>query len=771
MKLSLGNNVWIVPENGQPVEGRMSVYLHDSNTRANLYYLEGESYAEAANPQLLHSGLPFSTMFVDSGVYDIVIERYIGEEGAMSVYSPDTDFEQVGDYESGLDFDPGRLTANRVDTMTDLQDVDPSVGAVTVMCYAEPGDCPPRTYVWDAACQNEPDGGYVVSSNVSDSGKWILMWDCDVLPCSVYGIKQGTEGNINLFIGYPDQVGSFGMRTAKRLRFLPGTYISNSYWSTSRDILFDAGAQFPEATFACPHVSVSGRVTGYVADFELTSPDAEAHSSWFRTATAFWFCGAKDLYIDSENFMADTMLRGNPSVTGAVIHGTSRIPMTYASGRYITLDGTALAGKSVFSPTQDFIKFAHSRWNDAWWTTLTPSSYDFGRISGGHHIEFLSVSVNTQELSDFGDTAIYVKMREAQIDEAPAASKVLDLEGRTLSSFSSSKFTAIMNCHITGNANLGNAPAGFVMQDVVVDGSINGGTNLGLERVKASINTEWTGSLYAKDCFLWGSPVTGAHDITVLGGTWRKRIVNATDNVSDMGTLIFRDCVLDGDGGTFHVKRVSFLNCGIYNQTIEIYPMWDAVNSRFAFNTRMEHCEVNCTVPVAYKIFHDLHDGCKDCVLACTWIGNSFFGNEKGLTMEFWADASVQANVLAENGHYVVYSGNSGNCPLEAWHGTSAQTSWVQCAFYPSGGDAPLTGFYRAEIPMRCCPDFSRSGLSYNTTYGNWVGPAHQISGNSTTKGFLAATDPSPSYIGYGDAFDSCIVRYGGAGDTTVIFV
>lgn len=772
MKLSLGNNVWIVPENGQPVEGRMSVYLHDSNTRANLYYLEGGSYVEAPNPQLLHSGLPFSTMFVDSGVYDIVIERYIGEEGAMSVYSPDTDFEPVGDYESGIDFDPGRLTANRVDTMTDLQDVDPSVGAVTVMCYSAPGDCPPRTYVWDAACQNEADGGYVVSSNVSDSGKWILMWDCDVLPCSVYGIKPGTEGNINLFIGYPDQVGSFGMCTAKRLRFLSGIYTSNSYWSTTRDILFDAGARFPAATFACPHASVSGRVTGYVADFEFTSPDAEAHSSWFRTVTAFWFCGAKDLYIDSENFMVDTMLRGNPSLVGTVIHGNSWIPMTYASGRYITLDGTALAGNGVFSPTQDYIKFMHSRWNDAWWTSLTPSGFDFGRISGGHHIEFFSVAVNTQRLSDFGNTYTYALMREAQIADTPSSSTVLDLEGRTITSFAFSRFTVLMNCRVTGNVNLSYAPSGFTMQDVVVDGTVNGGTNLVLERVKARIDAEWNGSLTARDCILWGTPVTGAHDITVLGGTWRKRIVNATDNVSDMGTILFRDCVLDSDGGLFQVKRVSFLNCGIYNQTIEIYPMWDSTNSRFMFNTRMEHCEVNCTVPVAYKVFRGLSDGVKDCVLGCSWIGNSFFGNDKGLTMEFWVDTNLLTRVLADSGHYVVYSGNSGNCPLEAWHGTVSPVSWIQCSFYPAEGeiDSPLTNFYRANIAMRTVPNWNQNFPSRAGTYGSWIGPAYQVKGGATTKGYLYATNPLPASLGYGDAFESCIVRYGSAGEETVTY-
>lgn len=771
MKLSLGNNVWIVPENGQPVEGRMSVYLHDSNTRANLYCLEGESYVEAANPQLLHSGLPFSTLFVDSGVYDIVIERYIGEEGSMSVYSLDTDFEPVGDYESGIDFDPGRLTANRVDTMTDLQDVDPSVGVVTVMCYAEPGDCPPRTYVWDAACQNEADGGYVVSSNVSDSGKWILMWDCDVLPCSVYGIKPGVEGNINLFLNFPALVGSFMLKTASKCRFLPGTYTTTNRYATSKQLVFDTGAKFVNGSFICPKAEVTGLVTDYIADFVFTAPDSVAHSSWFRTVTGFWLCEAPRLVIDGSNHFSDLVLRGKITVERAVIEGTNRIPMTYVNGNYLNISRCSFNAKEIFSPVSDYIKFTNMRWNDNIWDDRAPTHFDFGTIAQGHHTEFLVSANNVQELADFGSTSVYLRMREAQIAINPSAGTVLDLQGRNLSSFSSSSFSALTNAHVTGNVNLTNTISGFRLENVKVDGQIDGGVNPVLVNVTASYNTEWAGSLTAYDSVISGGTVTGAHDITVVGGRWGKSINNATDNTTDVGTVIFRDAVIDNMNGVIKTKRLNLIRCGVYEQTIEIYPTWNDATSTFMFNTRMEHCEISNSMPIAYKIFHDRNDNCKDCVLSCTWIGNSFFGNEKGLTMEFWADASVQANVLAENGHYVVYSGNNGYCPLEAWHGTSAPTSWVQCAFYPSGGDAPLTGFYRAVIPMRCCPDFSKSGISHNTTYGSWVGPAHQISGDSSTKGFLAATDPSPSYIGYGDAFDSCVVRYGGAGDNTVIFV
>lgn len=771
MKLALPNNAWIEPTTGKPVEGRMQVYLHDTNTHADLYCLDGLDYVEAANPQLLHGGLPFATLFTDIGVFDIVIEKYIGEPGSMSVYSPDTDFAQIGDYETGLDFNLESMTAVKAADMDALADVDPSVGSVTVECYFTPGDCQPRTYVWDANCENLADGGYVVASNVSDSGKWILMWDSPVLPCSVYGVKPGNESSINLLLNYPEQVGSFSMRTAPIVRFLPGTYTVDNTFATSKELMFDPGAKFTKAWFDCSRVRVLGDVADYVADFTFNAKDAEAHSSWFRTVASFWFCGAGRLVIDNENNFDDLVLRGSPTIERAVISGTKRIPMTYVNGSYLLFSRCAFDAKEIFSPSSDYVKFQGMRWNDNLWNDTAASHYDFGLISQGHHIEFLTMGANTVDLDDFGNTMIYVRMREAQLAVTPTMSTVLDLEGRSLSSFSSSSFSVLRNTNVTGNITLTNTVSGFRLENVTCDGQVDGGVNPVLKNCRLKWVTEWAGTFVAEDSEISGNTVTGAHDIVFTGGRWRKSINNATDNLTNTGTILFRDTVIDGTNTVIKTKNLNLIRCGVYNQKIELYPYYDTANTRFLFNTRMEHCEINGDTPVAYKIFHDLGDGCKDCVLACTWIGNSFFGNEKGLTMEFWADASVQANVLAETSHYVVYSGNNGNCPLEAWHGTSAPTSWVQCAFYPSGGDAPLTGFYRAAIPMRCCPDFSKSGISHNTTYGSWVGPAHQISGNSSTKGFLAATDPSPSYIGYGDAFDSCIVRYGGAGDTTVIFV
>ena len=768
MKLAMPNNAWMDPSTGKPVEGRMQVYLHDTNTHANLYCLDGLDYVEAANPQLLHGGLPFATMFTDIGVYDVVIEKYIGEPGSMSVYSPESDFAQIGDYETGLDFNLESMTATKVSTVSDLSDVDPSVGVVTVDCYFTKGDCPPRTYVWDAECQTQPDGGYVVSSNVSDSGAWILMWDSPVLPCSVYGVFPGNEGSINLLLNYPQQVGSFAMRTAPIVRFLPGTYGTTSSFATAKQLMFDPGAKFTAAEFTCPKADIVGLSADYVADFTFTARDAVAHSSWFRSVTAFWFCEAPNLVIDNENNFSDLVLRGKPTVYRTVITGSTRIPMTYVNGNYLTFERCEFNAKEIFSPASDYVKFSGMRWDDRIWNDTSVSHYTIGKITQGDHIEFLASAANSVDLDDFHNAMLYVKAREAQIQYVLSASTVLDLEGRNLASFNSSRFTALKNAHVTGNVTLTGTVSGFTMDNVVVDGQVDGGNNPVFNRVTASLNAEWTGSLTAYDSVLSGATVSGAHAMTVVGGRWRKSIDNATDNVTDTGEVVFRDCVLDGMNKVIKTKRLNLIRCGVYGQTIEVYPHKDSTTSRFVFQGRIEHCEINNTTPIRYKVFHGTDDGFGECIWAYAWIGNSWFGNEKGMEAEFWYDPAFYRWIFATSEHFVVYEGNSGYCPEAASRGTHSG-SWAACAFYPDGADAPSGGYYRLAGTYGM-PNWN-GAITQLGTFGQWAGFSYDVGDNGTVKGFAAAINPAPSSYGYGDAFQTIIVRYGSAGPSSITFV
>ena len=95
MKMSLDNAPYIDQASGQPVEGRIRICLHNTNVLAEVFTIEGPNYVVAPNPQLVHGGYPEASLFAELGILDIYLEKYIGEEGMMSVDSPDEDFAEA----------------------------------------------------------------------------------------------------------------------------------------------------------------------------------------------------------------------------------------------------------------------------------------------------------------------------------------------------------------------------------------------------------------------------------------------------------------------------------------------------------------------------------------------------------------------------------------------------------------------------------------------------------------------------------------------------
>lgn len=755
-----------VDADGKPIAGRVSFFKHGSNELAQVYWMEGNDFVDAQNPQLLNAmGSIDRTVFFDADILDMKVERYIGEPGAMTVHS--TEYATFDEFEVGMDYKAMLEQSGTVYSIAELKEVDPEQFKVV-----EVQSAPFRRYVWDEHATNNADDGVVVMSDVTSDGRWLLLWDDEMLPSSIYGVEAGNFANLVPLLSYPAVVGSIGLRTPPVVRMMLGTYNTTTWVSTTKTIAFSEGVRFTGGGFVCPRVIQLSGMDNYFADLELSDNSCPAHSSWFRTLAAFWLCGSKEIHIDDTNYFEVTQVTGQFRIDNAVIMGAKRIACTYATGACLFFTGCAFSARGIFSPKLDYVKFGDSGWYDDIWNTNQSVDYDFGKIADGHHVEFLASGLNSQSLNQFKNTMTYIKMREAQQASGQGSNPVLDMEGRTLTSFSSAWFGKLRNCHVTGNINLANAPAGFHLENVTCDGQINGGTNLVLINVTAALNVEWTGSLTAYNSMLSGSKVTGAHDITISGGYWRKSIDNVTDNVTNPGTVIFRDCVLDGMNVKIRTKNLNIIRCGVYEQTIEVYPVWDSGLNAFLFNGRLEDSEISGATPIAYKIVHGLGDNCKDCILVYTWIGNSFFGNTDGMTFEFWADSTVLAEVLARSGHSVVYSGNKGYCPLEAWHGTYGPISWTSCAFYPADGDptSPMGNFYRAALAVRCCPPWNGS-ISNIGTYGNWMGPSYQITGGATTKGFSAATNPMPTSLGYGDVFGSYFVRYGGSGDSALIYV
>lgn len=669
MQISVvGTSPFIYRPTGEHIEGRLSILLRDSDNLARVYTLEGNSFVQAPNPVLLHAGLPDDSLFAEAGVYRLKVERYIGPEGQMLIDSPDEHFETVDIFETGIDWDAAVHTANQVGTIADLAGASPDLGAVTVLGYNAVGDCVPRTYIWDKDAVDQVDGGYVVGSTVSDTGRWILLWGCDTLPASAYGVFPGDESNMNALFGYPSAVGSFALTTASTVRFTLGDYTSDSVFVTDKCILMDGGARFTHATIRCRRVRVAGAHTSYVGDFAIDAPDAEAHSSWYRTLASFWDCGAKYLYLDTTNYFADTLVNANINLSGKVVTGTSRIACTYGSGRHFIVDASTVINGRIFTPASDYIRIAASSIGDGIFTL--GGVWDPGLIADGHHIQY----DQAPDLDLFSNADRWVKAmveRRDRLSEQVWQSFVLDLQNRRVTSVNVGKFTEIRN---------------LTTDSLAIS---NSGNDVILRNVSATAVNATCRYLTAYDCDITFSnepSIDGiwGHDSRISSATaWRSPSVQCTfdrcrigisfDRVTDNETL---DSVLSfvssqfADNLYIRAKNVDMKYCTARNLTLKVFPY--KVNGEYFMRVSLIGNYFNNAAPIEFTRLDVINGVAQENVydIRLQWniVDNAFQGNDEGLRMRYWQDRDGTYYTrtfvkLAPNAHAIAYEGNKGSCP------------------------------------------------------------------------------------------------------------
>lgn len=776
----------IVGLDGMPLVGRVTLYVHDSDDILDVFTLEGDTFTQAANPQLLNdAGRLDATLFFDAAIVDVKVEQYVGAEGQMSVDSPDDDFEQFDHFEIG--FDPGVLAVRTsVDTIAELMDASPESGLVNVVGYYAVGDCVPRTYYWDKDSENDIDGGYVVGSNKSDTGRWILLWGDEMMPSSVYGIVPGSnEANINALLTYPQLVGSFLQKTAPVVRFLPGNYTSSVTYSTTKEVAFDSGAKFTGASFNLPRARVLGPVTDYIADFRFTDPTSEAHSAWFKRASWFWGCGAKYMYVDGTNHFSDSSVSSAITIQNANVFGKGRIALSYSDGGYLHFNGCNISAEKFLHPSDDVVKFSSMRWKDLWWTNSASSNLDFGRISDGHRIEFLSSASNSITLNDFGSADVYVRARVADVKNTPLnPDRKLFLDGRRLSSLDVDCFEEIHDCTVTGmcrvsdsdnggsQVSLYNVAASSFVSDAdilvlensriafVVDALGSGSAVNHIEARNSSISAQ-SGSSYPWDC----SP-----SIDAYGCEWSLSITPATDDTAGTSSVSFRDCYIHGCHLTY--KHSYFDSCRVENCNLEVFPYQESAVYKIQFS--MLNCTVKGGTPISLKKYEDSSlDNVKDVVPDIQFVGNRFIGleeNSEGVTMPYYANATnqslfIRAGVLdgsAADGAVILYKDNVGDCPQDSatfrFYATFSQVGVYDTTLI---GEIGATAYSCAQI-LRACPYFSsksrKSGWNFanRTQYYSDLGPSSISPSNSWGANLVNAVQLS-SFQNNNDFFDLAI--------------
>lgn len=351
--LAILNNNQILSHDGKPVHGRFYVFQKDTNQVADVFtYDSNNSLVSGQNPIYtdIH-GFPEYEVILEDKIYSVVVERYLGNYADPKTDDRPEMWEICNSYYFGVQVDQSE--ASTIYSMNSLPETDTALGSVNVIGYYNSFDCGQRTYVWDENSIDLADGGYVVRSNKSSTGRWILLNDLPYIPSEYYGVYPGHLENMNKLTDCPDSVGYQGrVKVPSCIKFATGTYNLTGLISTGlRAILVDNKTCFGNRfNVCCQGITVLGTVNPnngeYIGKLNLFNAQ-EIRYSWFADIDSFLTCPAEKMIVDSygiNNELArDITLRSvNIEFAGGRLFWTS-------SNNYkLTIDHCLIDGEAQF---------------------------------------------------------------------------------------------------------------------------------------------------------------------------------------------------------------------------------------------------------------------------------------------------------------------------------------------------------------------------------------------------------------------------------------
>ena len=679
-----------------------------------VYNATNDTYTVVNNPIYLDAeGRSTQTYFVKQLAY-FRLYNYLGDFSDPRTDDDSNNWSFVRDWYNSIDVEFG--TGDNLDVygLYGLMDADPALKSVDVVGYWTDDDCEKRTYVWDETCVGEPDAGYVVQSNSTEVGRWILKFDGEYLPSTYYGVYPGHEENINALMTYPDTVGTSEIKTAPGVYFHRGSYNEReATLVTTKKLLLDGDTHFI-CDIQCNTVDVVGDVNNFpIADFYFIDHTTTAHSSWFRTVEGFYTCNAGKLVFDANNYFVSRVLSRSVTVSNIVLEGSNTLgAITYQNSAYITVSDCTILGEKLWNK-DDYVRFAYMAFNDRWFDISLPSNYDFTS-----HIICRTVSINKLELVNFDNALVYILAKRANGDTT------IDLESRILGTVNLANFTDIRNVNAT-SVSIGNGSTSDITLTNVRTSSLSvAGRYLTLKNCDVTFTMEANiDAMWAND-----STVTASYQFSSPSKQYifKRCYVNisfrrVTDNTSRDAYLEFTDCDF-AENCMIESKSLVMTNCTTHNNPIKIYPykaddkyyMWvKLIGNRFNNSTPVEFTKVDL-INGAYQ------DDVYEILVDWTICDNLFIGNEQGLKCRYWQHRTgsnygktfIKWNDSSNN---VVYFGNEGKCPDDTAHKVSL-----------TNGSGCESSFYYVELsednfitvdkrnPVRIMPDFKQSSFAYH---------------------------------------------------------
>ena len=296
--------------------GRLTVYEKDTTDLSDIYTYEGSEFTPAENPIYVVNGKTSKTYFLQNRIYDFKLEEYCGESSNPSGDLRPEVWVEKKTIKYGFEYDP--LTKSEeiatVYTIDGLKNYNVG-GMVRVIGYWNNNDCEERLYAWDSNCVNTEDGGLIIGSDQSDTGRWILICN-EIMKSEYYGVYGNThQEHLGSLFSYNDTYGSMGIVSPKTIYLAPGTYGDgySLYNARGKKVVFSYGAKLRNGnTLRCLNfegigtselgaLQIGFNENGQWSEDRANQP---VRLSQFPTLDAFLNSWSKNLIFDKEGEVA-----------------------------------------------------------------------------------------------------------------------------------------------------------------------------------------------------------------------------------------------------------------------------------------------------------------------------------------------------------------------------------------------------------------------------------------------------------------------------------
>lgn len=623
--------------------------------------------------------------------------------------------------------------STQVVTIANLKDIDPTAnGYVYVVGYRTTDDCEGRVYVWDPTSNDTEDGGYVISSNVSTGGRWILKFDGEYLPSSYYGVYPGNEANMNALMNYAQEVGTERRKTAPGVYFITGNYnITQTSIVTNKKLLIDANTQFSVPDITCSDAKVIGTPSRAITDIYFqqennSNADTVAYSSWYRSVSGFWKSGAKTLVMSRKQNFTNRTISFNINVNSATVRNPENVyfnGLTYTNNAWLRFNSCIFEGERMFDPATEHVTFGNMEFTDRYFRSYGDNRLVFTNTMADYTASVCFITLSSNDLpycniQHFREPANYVRAMAIMNKTS------IDLEDKTVDGENFKAFDVVKNGIIT-NSEIGvNDQRTTTLRNCEVTGAIVNAQNLVLEGTKGSLKTfnNLKQLVLSKNSTIsdGGYPFNLKNcTVKCYDSTWNWPTDLGDDNVTKHAEMLFVNSRITNT--TIDIKDIDVQNCTIVNAIINVYPYYE--DGHFRYKLRIRDSFVNNENPITFEIkdpqvkVSEAVGYCQDIIFEqLSLLNNVFVGNTEGVKCTYWAVSDWRTLHIAEYvfndstvRHNINCKGNEGNIPgghdnyyyMGTYYRAGDPSAWYDWETDWADGHQPVNTAYKVAFVKR----------------------------------------------------------------------